>query len=61
MKLFILSLIFVIISFASTESLRVQAPLPDSVVQEIKKEQRIEQLNVQIAKMKNIHMQVQMG
>lgn len=54
MKLFILSLIFATISFASTDSLRVQAPLPDSVVQEIKKEQRIEQLNAQIAKMKNI-------
>lgn len=42
MKLLILSLIFATISFASTDSLRVQAPLPDSVVQEIKKEQRIE-------------------
>lgn len=61
MKSIVLSVFFVIISFASTDSLRVQAPLPEPVVQEIKKEQRIEQLNVQIAKMKNIHMQVQMG
>lgn len=54
MKLFILSLIFVTISFATTGSMGVRSSLPDSVVQEMKREQRIEQLNAQIAKMKNV-------
>ncbi len=54
MKSFILFLFFVSISFASIDSLRVPAPLPDSVVQEIRREQKVEQLNAQIAKMKKI-------
>ncbi|OWV00908.1 hypothetical protein [Fibrobacter sp. UWH6] len=54
MKSFILCLFISVFCFATTDSLLVPEPLPDSVVQAIKSEQRIEQLNALIAKMKSV-------
>lgn len=54
MKVFLYLLFVVALSYAAMDSLRVAAPLPDSVVKEIRKEQKVEQLNAQIAKMKKI-------
>ena len=54
MKVFLYLLFVVASSYAAMDSLRVSAPLPDSVVKEIRKEQKVEQLNAQIAKMKKI-------
>ena len=54
MKILVLCLLLAVFSFAATDSLLVPAPLPDSVVQKLKREQKIEWLNAQIAKMKSI-------
>ena len=54
MKWFAIFLLFAVCSFATNNSLQRSATLPDSIASKIKNEQRIEQLNVQIAKMKNV-------
>ena len=54
MKVLLYLLFAVASSSAVTDSLCVPSPLPDSVVKEIRKEQEVERLNAQIAKMKKI-------
>ena len=54
MKVFLYLLFIAVSSFAAVDSLSVSAQLPDSVAQKIQKEQKVEQLNDQIAKMKKL-------